>query len=151
MHDQASLPAAPLPAGVPPQVLEAVVRAVAAALAPQPPAAGAAPAGQEAGPAPMLTVKQTAALLGLSRMTVIRKADAGELPCVVVCRGRRQKLRRFPKAPVEELAARGAGAQVDLKQFTDRWLASMAAQAADRLAADKPSSAIAGSPVEAVA
>jgi hypothetical protein len=66
--------------------------------------------------------------MGVSRMTVIRLADAGELPCVVVCRGAQQKLRRFPRAPIEELAARGgAGALVDLKEFTAQWLARIAA------------------------
>ncbi len=128
MLDQASLPAAPLPAGVPPDVLEAVVRAVAAALAPQP---AAELQRADAGPSPMLTVKQTAALMGMSRMTVIRKADAGELPCVVVCRGARQKMRRFPAAAIEELAARGTRGQVDLKEYTAQWLASVADRAAD--------------------
>ncbi len=130
MHDQASLPAAHPPAGVPPDVLEAVVRAVAAALAPQP---AAELQRADAGPSPMLTVKQVAALLGLSRMTVIRKADAGELPCVVICRGARQKLRRFPRAAVEELAARGgASGRVDLKEYTAQWLASVAGDAASQ-------------------
>jgi excisionase family DNA binding protein len=74
----------------------------------------------------MLTVKQAAALMGMSRMTVIRKADAGELPCVVVSRGTRQKMRRFPRAPIEELAARGGtSARADLKEYTAQWLASI--------------------------
>jgi len=74
---------------------------------------------------PMLTVQQTAALLGMSRMTVIRKADAGELPCVVVSRGTRQKMRRFPRAAIEELAGSGGGgAQVDLPEYTASWLAA---------------------------
>lgn len=77
-------------------------------------------------PPSMLTVGQAAALLGISRMTVIRKADAGELPCVVVSRGARQKLRRFPRAMIEYLAARGGGAEADLKDCTARWLASVA-------------------------
>ncbi len=55
----------------------------------------------------MLTVGQAAALMGTSRTTVIRKADAGELPCVIVSRGSRQKMRRFPRALIEDLAARG--------------------------------------------
>ena len=66
-------------------------------------------AGDRYGRAPksMLTVAQTAALLGVSRMTIIRKADAGELPCVVVSRGKHQKLRRFPRALIENLAFGG--------------------------------------------
>ncbi len=108
-----------------PEALEAVVQLLMTLLAPQPTPA----AGQDAGPSPMLTVKQTAALMGMSRMTVIRKADAGELPCVVVSRGTRQKMRRFPRAPIEELAARGGtNAQADLKEYTAQWLASIAAR-----------------------
>jgi excisionase family DNA binding protein len=119
-----------------PEVLEAVVRAVAAGLAPQRSQLPGRSAGKDAGPSPLLTVKQAAALMGVSRMTVIRLADAGELPCVVVCRGARQKLRRFPRAPIEELAARGgAGALVDLKEFTAQWLASIAAQAGSQVPA----------------
>lgn len=61
-----------------------------------------------AAPRPMLTVAQTAALLGVSRMTVIRKADSGELPCVVISRGTKQKMRRFPRTPIENLALEGS-------------------------------------------
>jgi excisionase family DNA binding protein len=75
------------------------------------------------GPQPMLTVAQTATALGVSRMTVIRKADSGELPCVVVSRGQRQKLRRFPRLLIEELASRGAGG---LGELTTHWLGSVA-------------------------
>ncbi len=110
---------------VTPEALEAVVRVLITLLA----TLATPAAAQNAGPSPMLTVKQTAALMGMSRMTVIRKADAGELPCVVISRGTRQKMRRFPRAPIEELAKRGgAGAQADLKEYTAQWLASIAAQ-----------------------
>jgi excisionase family DNA binding protein len=81
------------------------------------------PASLEVGPLPMLTVQQTAVLLGTSRTTVIRKADAGELPCVVVSRGTRQKMRRFPRAAIEELATcGGGGAHVELAAYTAQWL-----------------------------
>jgi len=77
----------------------------------------------------MLTVNQAAALMGMSRMTVIRKADAGELPCVVVSRGSRRKMRRFPRAAIEELAARGGSvAEMELAEYTARWLAAAAAR-----------------------
>jgi excisionase family DNA binding protein len=110
----------------PPEVLEAAIRALIAALAAPP--ADATP--QDTGPPPMLTVQQTAALMGMSRMTVIRKADADELPCVVVCRGTRQKMRRFPRAAIEELAARGgASGHGDLKDYTAQWLAAAASRA----------------------
>jgi len=74
----------------------------------------------------MLTVAQTATLLGVSRSTVIRKADAGELPCVVISRGTCQKMRRFPRAPIEGLATHGGGTgQMELKDYTAQWLASI--------------------------
>jgi excisionase family DNA binding protein len=108
-----------------PEVLEAAVQLVAAALAPR---SSPAPA-QKASPGPMLTVGQTAALMGISRMTVIRKADAGELPCIVINRGTRQKMRRFPRAAIEQLAAGGiASGQADLKEYTACWLADVAAR-----------------------
>jgi len=106
-----------------PELLEAAVQVVVAALAPRP----SPIAGQKASPGPMLTVAQTAALMGISRMTVIRKADAGELPCVVINRGTRQKMRRFPRAAIEQLAAgRITEGQADLKEYTTRWLADIA-------------------------
>jgi excisionase family DNA binding protein len=105
------------------QALEAFASMMTMLLAslPRPPA-------RPAGPMPMLTVQQTAALLGMSRMTVIRMADAGELPCVVVSRGTRQKMRRFPRAAIEELAVNGGGgAHVELTEYTASWLAAKAA------------------------
>lgn len=106
-----------------PDLLEALVRMAMAMLASRP---GSTPA-QLSSPLPMLTVKQTAAMMGMSRMTVIRKADAGELPCVVVSRGSRQKMRRFPRAAIEELAARGgSSAEVELGEYTAQWLAAAA-------------------------
>jgi excisionase family DNA binding protein len=103
--------------------VEAAVQLVMAALASRP----SPGPGQKSSPGPMLTVAQTAALMGISRMTVIRKADAGELPCVVINRGTRQKMRRFPRAAIELLAAGGiADGQADLKEYTTRWLAYVA-------------------------
>jgi excisionase family DNA binding protein len=121
-----TLPSAANVGTVPPEALEAVVRMLMTVMAPRP----APTAAQLADPSPMLTVTQTAALMGVSRMTVIRRADAGELPCVVVSRGTRQKMRRFPRAPIEELAARaGTDGQTDLKEYTSQWLATVAARA----------------------
>ena len=70
---------------------------------------------QDAGPDPMLTVAQTAHLLGISRMTVIRKAEAGELPCIVMTSGGRKKMRRFPRRFIEDLAS-GKAASLPLSQ-----------------------------------
>jgi excisionase family DNA binding protein len=103
------------------EALETFARIIAALLASLP---GQNPP-HRTGPLPMLTVQQTAALLGMSRTTVIRKADAGELPCVVMCRGSRQKMRRFPRTAIEDLAAHGSGGtQSDLTEYTKRWLAA---------------------------
>ena len=84
----------PAPAGpdmVPPQLLEAMARALAAALIPpprQPPDTQDAP--------DFLTAAQLAQRLGVSRETVRRLAIAGSLPHTVVCRGTRKTTRRFP-------------------------------------------------------
>ena len=74
-------------------------------------------ASQDNGPQPMLTVAQTAALLGVSRMTVIRMADAGQLPCVVIARGDKKKTRRFPRKFIEEMSS-GTSPQ----DHTNQWL-----------------------------
>jgi len=104
------------------QAFAGVVTTLLASLSARPPV-------RPCGAMPMLTVQQTAALLGMSRMTVIRKADAGQLPCVVVSRGTRQKMRRFPRAAIEELATNGGGgAQVELTEYTAGWLAANAAR-----------------------
>ena len=43
------------------------------------------------------------------------------LPCVVVSRGERQKMCRFPRLLIEELASRGSGG---LGELSTRWLSS---------------------------
>ncbi len=88
-HDRGS----PVPAPIPPELLEAVSRALAAALIPPP----RAPAPPETEHAPdFLTTAQLAARLGVSRETVRRLALAGALPHTVVCRGARKTTRRYP-------------------------------------------------------
>jgi excisionase family DNA binding protein len=84
---------------VPP--IDSLIQLLSAALAVQLRTASA----QDDSPEPMLTVAQTAHLLGISRMTVIRKAEAGELPCVVMTSGGRKKMRRFPRQFIEDLAS----------------------------------------------
>lgn len=118
---------APDGGAVPIEMVMAVTRAVIAVLTWQ---AGAV-RDQAESPSAMLTVSQAAALLGTSRATVIRKADAGELPCLVVSRGPRQKMRRFPRALIEDLAARGGlGAETDLSDYAARWHATTASATA---------------------
>lgn len=72
----------------------------------------------------LVDVAEAARLLGVSRMTVTRLCDQGRLPCVVVCRGRRQQLRRIPRAFIDAVAsyALSAGCQVDLDEFGSEWL-----------------------------
>ena len=80
-HDRGS----PVP-HVPPELLQIVARALAAALVPPP--RQPEPTGPEA--PDFLTAAQVAARLGVSRETVRRLAIAGALPYTVVCRGRRK-------------------------------------------------------------
>jgi excisionase family DNA binding protein len=133
MHDRASPPAPAASADslvAAPGVLEAVIRALAAALA----TGGAQPAqpGEAADSRPLLDVEETAELLGVSRMTVARMADEGRLPSVVIRRGRVQKTRRIPRAFVDQMIAdASAGAQVDMEEYTAAWLAGDARAAGD--------------------
>jgi excisionase family DNA binding protein len=53
----------------------------------------------------LVDLAEAARLLGVSRMTVTRLCDQGRVPCVVVCRGRRQQLRRIPRAFIDALAS----------------------------------------------
>jgi excisionase family DNA binding protein len=125
MQDRASPPAPVTSADsmvAMPGVLEAVIRALAAALA-----SGSTQPTQPAEAAdgkPLLDLEETADLLGVSRMTVARMADEGRLPSVVIRRGRVQKTRRIPRAFVDRMVADAcAGAQVDMEEYTATWLA----------------------------
>ena len=114
----------PLPgAGLPPELLEALARGVAAAFAP-PPARHAAGEGPD-----FLTAGQLAVRLGVSRETVRRLAIADVLPCTVVCEGERKTTRRYPRRFADDFAASGQDAS-GLAEFAARWRARMAAAAA---------------------
>ena len=128
MGDQARplAPAAPADRVVPlPGVLEAVIRALTVALT-----RGGTRSASSADPAvdkPLLDLEETAGLLGVSRMTVARMADEGQLPSVVIRRGRVQKIRRIPRTFVDRIVADAcAGAEVDLEEYTASWLAEHA-------------------------
>jgi excisionase family DNA binding protein len=128
MQDRASRPT---PAGsadsvvAVPGVLEAVIRALATALASS--SAQSAQLGEPADEKPLLDLEETAELLGVSRMTVARMADEGRLPSVVIRRGRVQKTRRIPRAFVERMVADAcAGTQVDMEEYAATWLAEHA-------------------------
>jgi len=104
-------------ATVTPELLEAVARAVAAVLVPQP--RPLAVPGPEEG-ADFLTAKQFAQRLGISHETVRRLAIAGVVPYTVVCRGARKTTRRFPRRFADEFAASGLD-MADLAEFAAVW------------------------------
>ena len=106
-------------APVPPELLEALARGVAAALAPRP-----APSGTEE-TTDFLTAGQFARRLGVSRETVRRLAIANVLPFTVVCRGSRKTTRRYPRRFVDDFAASGLDV-TDLAEFAARWRTRMA-------------------------
>ena len=106
-------------AAVPPELLEALARGVAAALAPQP-----APTGREQ-TTDFLSAGQFARRLGVSRETVRRLAIANVLPFTVVCRGSRKTTRRYPRRFADEFAASGLDV-TDLAEFAAQWRARMA-------------------------
>jgi excisionase family DNA binding protein len=108
-------------AAVRPELLEALARAVVAALAPPPRAAE--PGGEQA--ADFLTAGELARRLGVSRETVRRLAIAGVVPHTVVSRGTRKTTRRFPRRFADEFAASGLDV-AGLAEFAARWRARMA-------------------------
>jgi hypothetical protein len=119
----------PLPgAGLPPELLEALARGVAAAFAP-PPAPSVAGEGPD-----FLTAGQLAVRLGVSRETVRRLAIADVLPCTVVCEGKRKTTRRYPRRFADDFAASGQGV-TGLAEFAARWRAQMMTAAAQGHAA----------------
>ena len=115
----------PDPALVPAELLEALTRALAAALIP-PPRRPPPPETDQA--ADFLTVAQLARRLGVSRETVRRLAIAGALPHTVVCQGARKTTRRYPRRFAEEFAASGLDV-ADLAAFAAAWRARVTAPA----------------------
>ena len=117
-HDRGS----PVPP-IPPELLETVARALAAALIPpprQPP-----PPGEKEAP-DFLTAAQLAARLGVSRETIRRLAIAGALPHTVVCRGTRKTTRRYPRRFADDFAASGLDT-ADLAAYAAQWRARVTA------------------------
>ena len=110
---------------VPPELLEALARALAAALIP-PPRAPAPPETEAA--ADFLTAAQLAQRLGISRETVRRLAIAGALPHTIVCQGARKTTRRYPRRFAEDFAASGLEV-TDLAAFAAAWRARVTAPA----------------------
>ena len=117
-HDRGS----PVPE-VPPELLETVARALAAALVP-PPRQPSPPGAEQV--SDFLTAVQLAARLGVSRETVRRLAIAGALPHTVVCRGTRKTTRRYPRRFADDFAASGLDV-ADLAAFAAQWRARVTA------------------------
>jgi len=106
-------------------VLDALTRALAGVLA----AAAETPdrTADHADDNQLLDVTQAAELLGVSRSTVIRLADEGQLPAIVIRTGKVQKTRRIPRAFVERMITdAAAGRHVDMDTYTTAWLAEHA-------------------------
>ena len=110
---------------VPPELLEALARTLAAALIPPP--RPPFPIETE-NTADFLTAAQLAQRLGVSRETVRRLAIAGTLPHTVVCRGARKTTRRYPRRFAEDFAASGLEV-TDLAAFAAAWRARVTAPA----------------------
>ena len=110
---------------VPPELLETLARALAAALIPPP----RPPVSIEVeDTADFLTAAQLAQRLGVSRETVRRLAIAGALPHTVVCQGARKTTRRYPRRFADEFAASGLEV-ADLAAFAAAWRARVTAPA----------------------
>ncbi len=110
---------------LPPRVLEAVAGALASVLAAADTQADQT--AQLADDVSLLDLEETAEIFRVSRMTVMRMADEGRLPSVVVRRGRVQKVRRIPRAFVERMVADAtAGVEVDLEDCAAARLAEHA-------------------------
>ncbi len=113
------------PPAVPPELLEVLARALAAALIPLP---RRPPPPETDQAADFLTAAQLARRLGVSRETIRRLAIAGALPHTVVCQGARKTTRRYPRRFAEEFAASGLDV-ADLAAFAAAWRARVTAPA----------------------
>ena len=125
---QVTTPSDDLP--MPPGLLEALARGVAAAFAPPQPAPSVPGEAVD-----FLTAGQFAVRLGVSRETVRRLAIADVLPCTVMCRGSRKTTRRYPRRFADDFAASGQDVS-DLAEFAARWRARMASAGPSQ--ADRP-------------
>jgi excisionase family DNA binding protein len=116
-----------MPAGDEPGLLQAMLRALLAEVQ-----ATRQPSEQDDDRAdlpPLLSPIQVGKLMGVSRNTVDRMVEDGELPSVVLREGSRQRMVRVPKAFVlQMLRDLNKGARITLKDYAARWSASVAEQ-----------------------
>jgi excisionase family DNA binding protein len=108
-----------------PDILATVVAALTTALIPHTQAFTEGRHKAQGEAPDLLTVGGAAALLRCSRETIRRKAESGELPCIVVSRGKRKKSRRFNGHMIHALAAY-RGEEADLGVIARQWLAAQA-------------------------
>jgi excisionase family DNA binding protein len=119
---------------VPEDLLETIIRAVTEAVVGQPGRLREEPRPLEDDrpdlPA-LLAPQQVADLLGISRNTVDRMVEDGELPGIVLREGNRQRMVRVPKGFVLQLIRDlNKGAQISLREYADKWRATVASQTA---------------------
>jgi excisionase family DNA binding protein len=120
-------------AAVPEDLLETIIRAVTEAVVGQPSRFREEPQAFEDDrpdlPA-LLAPQQVADLMGISRNTVDRLVEDGELPGIVIREGSRQRMVRVPKAFVLKLLTDlNRGGRISLRDYAARWQAEVAGQA----------------------
>jgi excisionase family DNA binding protein len=136
MRVQTSVPAygRTLQDAVPGDLLETIIRAVTEAVAGQQRRLREEPEAPEDDrpdlPA-LLAPQQVADLMGISRNTVDRLVEDGELPGIVIREGSRQRMVRVPKAFVLKLLRDlNKGARISLRDYAASWQGEVAGQAA---------------------
>jgi len=79
----------------------------------------------------LLAPQQVANLMGISRNTVDRMAEDGDLPALVLREGNRQRMVRVPKAFVLKLLEDlNNGARIELRDYAATWQAGVVGGAA---------------------
>jgi excisionase family DNA binding protein len=116
---------------VPEALVEAVIRGVTQAFYGHLPRQSGPAEAEDCRPdlPALLAPRQVADLLGISRNTVDRMAEDGELPSVVMREGSRQRMIRIPKAFVlQMLRDLNKGARISLRDYAASWSASVTGQ-----------------------
>lgn len=121
----------------PEALLETAIRALTQAFYTQrsPQAPGARDGDARPDLPPLLAPRQAADLLGVSRNTVDRMIQDGELPSIVLREGTRQRMVRVPKGFVLQMIRDlEAGARISMRDYAAQWPASAAAMLAPEVA-----------------
>ena len=114
-------------------LLETIIRAVTEAVMGQPGRSRQEPqaSGDDRPDLPVLLAPQVVAdLMSISRNTVDRLVEDGELPSIVLRQGNRQRMVRIPKAFVLKLIKDlNKGTRISLRDYAASWQAEVASQA----------------------